>query len=112
MNPDVCCPPFDPGPWDEKTLQWKDKRFIRDRVVTAFFVPLNFGRVMRRLDARVRAAGGTMPDNLCLSDHASKWRMDVYLAVDREIPGAANVTLSGTFFSKVYEGPYRDTGKW
>jgi len=112
MNPDVCCPPFDPGPWDEKTLQWKDKRFIRDRVVTAFFVPLNFGRVMRRLDARVRAAGGTMPDNLCLSDHASKWRMDVYLAVDREIPGADNVTLSGTFFSKVYEGPYRDTGKW
>ena len=38
--------------------------------------------------------------------------MDVYLAVDKEIPDADNTTISGEFFSKVYEGPYRDTGKW
>jgi hypothetical protein len=38
--------------------------------------------------------------------------MDLYLAVDREIPEAENTTLSGKFYSKVYEGPYCDTGKW
>ena len=53
-----------------------------------------------------------MPDNLCLSDHTSKWNMDVYFAVDRKIPGAKNATLSGTFYSKVYEGPFKDTGRW
>jgi hypothetical protein len=42
----------------------------------------------------------------------SKWNMNVYLAVDKEIPGAENMTLSGTFLSKVYEGPFQDTGKW
>jgi len=47
-----------------------------------------------------------------LSDHTSKWNMDVYLAVDKEIPGIENVTLSGEFLSKVYDGPFKETGKW
>ncbi len=38
--------------------------------------------------------------------------MDIYLAVNEEIPGAQNTTLSGTFVSKVYEGPYKETGNW
>ena len=75
-------------------------------------MPFGFGKVMRALDRQVRNAGATMPDRLCLSDHTSKWNMDVYLAVDKAIPDAQNVTLSGKFLCKVYEGPYKDTGKW
>ncbi len=108
----ICCPEFDPGPWTDAMLEWENKRFIRDRVFTVFYMPLNFRRVMQRLDESVRAAGAEIPDWLCLSDHTSKWNMDVHLAVDREIPGAENVTKSGAFLSRVYEGPYRDTGKW
>jgi hypothetical protein len=67
---------------------------------------------MKRLDERVRKAGARMPDCLALSDHTSKWNMDIYLAVDREIPDSENVTLSGKFFSKVYEGDFKETGKW
>jgi len=111
-NDSICCPPFDPGFWDDEIFTWDNKMFIRDKVRTFFFMPLNFGRVMRRLDKKVRDAGATIPDGLCLSDHTSKWNMDVLLAVDREIPDADNMTLSGRFFSKVYEGPYSDTGKW
>ncbi len=112
MEEHQCCPPFDPTSWDQKNLQWQGKRFIKDRVFTLFHIPMNFGAVMKRLDARVRAAGAAIPDWLCLSDHTSKWNMNVYLAVDREIPGAENVTLTGRFFSKVYEGPFTDTAKW
>jgi hypothetical protein len=107
-----CCPEFNPVPWDNITLEWNNRRFIRDKVFTFFYMPVNFGRVMKRLDIKVRNAGADMPDGLCLSDHTSGWNMDVYLAVDREIPGADNTTLSGKYFSKVYEGPFRDTGKW
>jgi hypothetical protein len=53
-----------------------------------------------------------IPDYLCLSDHTSKWNMDIYLAVDKEVPGAKMRTLSGTFFSKVYEGNFNKTGEW
>jgi len=37
--------------------------------------------------------GATCPDWLCLSDHTSKWNMDIYLAVDKEVSGAQNITL-------------------
>ncbi|TAJ11847.1 hypothetical protein DMA11_15275 [Marinilabiliaceae bacterium JC017] len=107
-----CCPRFDPTPWDEKAFEWKNKTFIKDKVTTLFYMPLNFGQVMKRFDRKLKKAGATIPDYLCLSDHTSKWNMDVYLAVDKEIPDAENTTISGKFISKVYEGPYKDTGKW
>lgn len=107
-----CCPRFDPAPWDGKVLEWENKRFVRDRVRTFFFIPLNFGGVITRLNGKVEKAGATIPDNLCLSDDTSRWNMDIYLAVDREVPDVENVTLSGKFLCRVYEGPYGDTGKW
>jgi hypothetical protein len=107
-----CCPKFDPVPWDDKIFEWDNKRFIKDKVFTLFYIPLNFGSVMRKLDGKVRKAGARMPDALALSDHTSKWNMDIYLAVDREIPDSENVMLSGKFFSKVYEGDFKETGKW
>jgi hypothetical protein len=107
-----CCPPFTPEPWDGKIIEWTNKKFIKDHVCTIFFMPMNFGKVMKRLDEKVRAASAAMPDYLCLSEHTSNWNMDLYLAVDKEIPNADNITLSGKYFSKVYEGPFGDTGKW
>jgi len=112
MNEEQCCPKFDPKPWDEKIFEWNDKKFVKDNVSTFLNIPLNFGKVMKRLDEQVRSANATMPDWVCLSDHTSKWNMDLFLAVDKEIPGANNVTLHGKFLSKVYEGPFKDTGKW
>lgn len=109
---DICCPKFKPELWNDKTFEWENKKFIRDKVCTIMYMPINFGPVMRRLDSKVRKAGAEVPDWLCLSEHTSSWNMNLYLAVDKEIPGAENITLSGKFFSKVYEGPFKDTGKW
>jgi hypothetical protein len=108
----MCCPKFNPDPWDDKIFEWKDKRFIKDKVFTLFYMPMNFGKVMKRLDENVRKAGAEITDYLSLSDHTSKWNMDIFLAVDKEVPGAENTSLSGKFYSKVYEGPFGNTGKW
>jgi hypothetical protein len=107
-----CCPRFDPAPWENQVIEWDSKQFIRDKVFTFMYMPLNFGGAMRKMNALVGKAGADIPDWLCLSDHTSKWNMDLYLAVDKEIPGAENTRLSGKYFSRVYEGPFRDTGKW
>jgi hypothetical protein len=107
-----CCPKFDPAPWDDKVFEWNSKRFIKGQVFTLFFMPFTFGSVMKKLVAQVEKAGATMPEGVCLADHTSKWNMDLYLAVDREVEGPVNTTLSGKFFSKVYEGRFKDTGKW
>lgn len=107
-----CCPKFDPAPWDEKTIEWNNKKFIKDKVFTFFYMPLRFGALMTKLVEKVEKADAKTADQLCLSDCTSKWNMDVYLSVEKEIPGAENVTISGKFLSKVYEGPFQDTGKW
>lgn len=75
-------------------------------------MPFGFGKVMKRLNKKVEQSNATIPDWLCLSDHTSKWNMDVYLAVDKEIQQAENTSFTGKYFCKVYEGPFRDTGKW
>lgn len=112
VNEAECCPPFDPIPWDDKMHWWDNKLFIKDHVATMFYIPLNFGKVMRRLNEVVEQAGADMPNWMCLSEHTNKWNMDVYLEVDKEVPDAQNVTISGSFYSKVYEGPFKETGNW
>jgi hypothetical protein len=108
----ICCPRFVPEPWDDKVHEWTEKAFVKDKVFSLFHIPINFGRVMTRLIGRVERAAGNIPDWLCLSDHTSLWNIDVFLAVDKKIPDAHNVTLSGRMLSKVYEGPFQETGKW
>ncbi len=93
-------------------LEWTEKPFIKGKVCTLFFMPLNFGQVITKLNKKVDAAGAAVPDWLCLSDHTSKWNMDILLAVDKQIPDAENLTISGKFYSRVYEGNFKDTGKW
>ncbi len=107
-----CCPPFDPVPWDGQIVEWKEKKFIREKVCTFLHIPLNFGSVMRKVSAKAEAAGVAFPDQIGLSDHTSLWNMDIYIDVDKQLPGADNVLLSGKFFCKVYEGSFSDTGKW
>jgi hypothetical protein len=109
---EVCCPPFEPSTWDDKVIEWDNKMFIKDKVWTFLYMPFGFGKVMRKLDEKVRSSNATIPDWLCLSDHTSSWNMNIYLAVDKSVPDAEMVTFTGKYFAKVYEGPFQNTGKW
>ncbi len=107
-----CCPKFNPEPWDDKIFDWSNKKFIKGKVFTLFFIPINFGPVIKKLMGKIEKAGAKAQDWMGLSDHTSKWNMDIYVAVDKEVPEAENVTISGKFFSKAYEGDFKETGKW
>jgi len=107
-----CCPQFDPGPWDGKELSWKGRRFVKDRVRSFLHIPLNFGSVMVRNMKQIEAAGAKPAETIVLSDENSLWGADVYIGVAKDVPNAANVTISGTFLSKVFEGPYQNVRKW
>jgi hypothetical protein len=109
---DICCPKFEPESWDDKLHNWDNKKFIKSKVMTFFYMPINFGSVMKKLDVMVRKSEAKFLDNMALSDHTSKWNMDIYLAVDKEISGIENTTFSGKFYSKVYEGDFKETGNW
>ena len=112
MKKDDCCPKFDPKPWDNKEFEWKNKRFVKGNVFTLFYIPMNFGSVIKKLMKKIDSVGAKCSDWMSLSNHTSKWNMDLFLAVDKEVPGTENVTLNGKFISKVYEGSYKETKDW
>ena len=107
-----CCLRFNPEPWDEKEVTFEDKLFVKDHVTSFFHIPLNFGKVMIRNMEKIQRAEALAPEPLLLSDEKSLWGADIYIAVSKEIPDAEMVRISGTFLTKVFEGPYKDAGKW
>ena len=60
----------------------------------------------------IAAAGTATPGQIVISDHSSLWGMELFIEVPKEIPGAKMTKLSGTFLTKVFEGPYQNVGKW
>lgn len=112
QNETGCCPRFDPAPWDDREVVFEDKPFVKDRVRSVLHIPLNFGKVMVRNMEHIRAVDALPPEPIVLSDENSLWGADVYIAVTKDVPGAEMARLSGTFLSRVFEGPYKDVRKW
>jgi hypothetical protein len=107
-----CCPKFNPEIWENKMFLFDNKLFLKGKVKTFFHIPLNFGKVMTNLTKQIEDANAKFIGGLCLSEETDKGEMNVYLAIDKEIPNAENVRISGKFLSKVYEGKFKEMGKW
>ncbi len=107
-----CCARLDDAQWDERQFEWKDKLFLKDHIRSFLHMPLNYGSVISRDLELIEGAQAYAEVPLTLTEEVSPWGADLYVALDREVPNAKHARLSGTFFSKVYAGPYRDAGKW
>ena len=107
-----CCPRFDPGPWEDKEIKFQDKLFLKDHVRSFLHIPLNFDKIMVKNMELIKEAGALSLQPLLLSDDNSLWGSDVYIAVSKEIPGAQMEKISGTFLTRVFEGPYKNAGNW
>ena len=112
IKPTGCCEPFNPEPWDEKEVAWKDRIFVKDHVTSFLHVPLNMGKKIVRNLALIAKANAQAPHQLMLTDEKSLWGADIYIDVAKDVPGARMAKLSGSFLTKVFEGPYHNAGKW
>ncbi len=111
---DLCCPKFDPVPWDEKKISWKNKLFVRDTVRAIMHVPLNMSSVMASMSKKIDEAGAMLADEdfVMLSSEESPWKSIQYIAVSKEVPGMENVELSGNYLTKVFEGNFSEAKNW
>jgi hypothetical protein len=108
-----CCPRFDPEDWQDREIVWQEKPFYRDHVTCLLYIPMNMERTVRKAMARIRAAGAQMRGQpLMLWDDQSAWAADLLIEVAREAPGLNMARLSGTFLTRVFEGPYRESPAW
>lgn len=112
IKPTGCCDPFDPEPWQDKEVVWKDKLFVKDHVICFLHIPLNMGKKVIKNVGLIEKANAKAPQQLMLTDENSLWGADIYIDVSSDVPGAQMAALSGTFLTKVFEGPYKGAGKW
>ncbi len=112
MKATGCCEPFNPKPWGNKEITWKEKLFVKDHVTSFLHIPLNMGNKIVKNVKLIEKANAKSPYQLMLTDETSLWGSDIYIDVARNVPGAVMATISGTFFTKVFEGPFQNIGKW
>lgn len=107
-----CCEPFNPEPWQDKEITWQNKIFVKDHITSFLHIPLNMGSKIVKNIRLIEKAGAKSPYQLMLTDEKSLWGADIYIDVAKEVAGAQMTKISGTFLTKVFEGPYQNAGKW
>jgi len=112
IKPTGCCEPFNPEPWQEKEIVWDKKLFVKDHVTSFLHIPINMGAKVIKNMALIERAGAQASYQLMLTDEKSLWGADIYIDVAKEVPGAQMATFSGTYLTKVFEGPYQNAGQW
>ena len=112
IKPTGCCDPFNSEPWHEKQITWKNKLFLKDHVISFFHIPLNMGKKIVKNMELIEKAGAKADYQLMLTDEKSLWGADIYIDVIKKVDGAEMAEISGTFLTKVFEGPYQNVGKW
>lgn len=108
-----CCPKFDPKPWDDKEFHFDHKLFVQADTFNIFHIPLNMGSVITKTFKKIKEAQAELDDGyLLLSHDPSLWKGEHFFAVSKKVPDCKMVHKSGTYITKVFEGPYKDAGKW
>ena len=112
---DVCCLQFEPEKWDDVQHTWNEKSFLMDTVPEIFHIPLpgTYAKAIGRMWKKAQDAGAApdVKDFLLLAHDPTAFKSKLYMSVKKEVAGGRNLKLSGTFLSKVFEGPYSDVGK-
>lgn len=107
-----CCPRFDPTGWDESEQTWT-KNFATDNIKAFLHIPLDFGKVAMRVWQKIlesKACTETPPLFLC--NDTSPWKTQLMIETAKDVPDANMTTISGTFLTKVFDGPFKDAPKW
>jgi Bacterial hydrolase len=112
-----CCPEFNPEKWDKKTFNWKNKHFIKESIPLFFhipFPPMIGKKIMKmwRMAEESKKAPPKKENVLVLFMDPHPFKSELFLTVTEPVPNADNVEISGTFLSKVFDGPYNAIPKF
>jgi hypothetical protein len=116
VDSEVCCPQFHPERWDNVRHSWYQKLFLKDSVPELFHIPFpgTYEKAIARMWKKAKDADAApeAKDFLLLAHDPSSFKGELYMSVTKEMPGGQTVTLTGIFFSRVFEGGYGDVRKF
>lgn len=113
-NETGCCPIPNLKYWHKKEMIFDNQHFIKMYTRSIFHIPLNMGKIMKKLNETAEKSKATMPmeQGMTLSREISPWKAEQLYRVIKPIEGANNVNLNGNFMTLVFEGPYKNMGQW
>ena len=109
---DQCCKEFNPDSLDGKEINLNGRKFLKKRYACFFHVPINIGQVMKQTCAIASEAQAMPEDALWLCDENSPWGADLYLEINKDLPGQITSSLDGIYLCKIFDGPYKEMPKW
>lgn len=97
----------------QKTFNWDNKLFIKETIPTVFHIPFPpiIGKRVTKMHEFAKKANATIPDKseaLILFRDPSAFNSEIYYAVTKEVEGANNTAISGSFVAMVFDGPYNN----
>ena len=112
-NTTGCCPRFNPKGWNEQELHFRDKLFVKAKTCSLFHIPLNMGKVFTKTSKEIEKAQASSDDNfIILSLEKSPWSAEHFFSVKKDVPGQEMTKMSGDYFTKVFNGQYRNMPQW
>lgn len=111
-----CCQEFSPEKWDEKSITWGNKPFIKESIPTFFHIP--FPHMIEKKIVKMYKMANEVnvappkEDWLVLFHDPSLFKSELYMNVMGPVKNTNNVTISGKFETKVFDGPYNAVPKF
>ncbi len=114
MEEEKCCELLNPEEWDKKTIELKNRNFVKKHYTALFYMPIGLDKVLKGLMKE-------LDEKKLLSDKHPfmLWRNegmfggDICIAVKKKDPAYETETISGSYFTMFFEGKgYQEAGKW
>jgi len=103
-SPTGCCPKFNYTDWDNKSLHFVEKPFVKVKTKSVMHVPVNIENVFSETLKALEIEGVLdVEQNLILSRDLSAWSTEHLFAVTKPVPGERMVFLTGDYRTKVFE---------
>jgi len=112
MAEEKCCVRLDAADWDKKEIEWEDKPFYKAKYRTIFHIPLNIGGVVTRTMAELDSRGLAEDPPMMLSKEESMFSSTMLFSLNEDASDLNTEKLSGKYASRLFEGGYREMGKW
>jgi hypothetical protein len=117
VDKNICCPKFSPKKWDKKSFVWEKNPFIKESVPALFHIPFipMIGKKITKMWELTKKDKKTIKnekDTLILFHDPNPFKSEMFLQVSGSVKGANNVSISGRFEARVFDGDYNDIPKF
>ncbi|MEW6748527.1 MAG: hydrolase [Candidatus Micrarchaeota archaeon] len=113
MSSDKCCELIDGKAWDRKTIEWKDKPFVKDRYLALFYMPIGADKKIAKWMDGLKSRN-LMPDGgMMLWRNEGLFGGEMLIPIKKDASDLPVEKISGRFFTMFFEGKdYPDAGRW